>query len=93
MGQFQQRGSTNRGSEGKLPVWLLEGAVGEGRKVGWAQFCKGPSFRAKALGFFFTASGELLKVSKERHGVIRSEYRLQLSSASSHRLDFIVSIG
>lgn len=65
----------------------------EDRKVGWAQFCKGPAFRTKALGFFFMASGELLKVSKERHGVINSEYRLQLPPASSHLLDFIVSIG
>lgn len=74
-------------------MWLLEGAVREGRKVGWAQFCKGPSFRTKALGFFFMASGERLKVSKERRGVNKSEYRLQLPSASSHLLDFIVSIG
>lgn len=74
-------------------MWLLEGAVREGRKVGWAQFCKGPSFRTKGLGFFFMASGELLNVSKERHGVIKSEYQLQLPPASSHLLDFIVSIG
>lgn len=72
---------------------LLERGVRVGGKVpGWATFIKGSSFRNKGLGSSFVVNGAPLTVSGKGHGVINSEYQLQLPPASSLLLDFIVSI-